>query len=266
LERKTSQTGIVYYASPLLEKAGVIHAFSTRIGGISTGPFDSLNLGNPAADVQDDKQHIHENYRRLQQAIADTTMPRCWVHQVHGPDVVFVRRHHEFTSGSRADALISDDSNRMLTIRTADCVPMLLASENGKCVAAVHAGWRGVIANIAAIAIRELTRLASTDPKKILAAIGPCISGDAFEVGAEVLAEFNRVFPDNAPIRSNHNGKGHVDLPAAVRMQLQNAGLCADKIDSTDRCTYRDAEEFFSHRRERGITGRMAALIAPRAS
>ena len=111
LQRKSSDTGVVYYISPVLSRAGVPHAFSTRIGGVSTGPFDSLNLGNPApTQLQDEKQRIQENYRRLEQAIGLRGKTRCWVHQVHGPDVVFVRRDHEFASGARADALDVGDA------------------------------------------------------------------------------------------------------------------------------------------------------------
>ena len=98
-----------------------------------------------------------------------------------------------------------------------------------------------------------------------VAAIGPCIGFDAFEVGPEVLTEFQSVFEERAPIRRMDDGKGRVDLREGVRMQLIGAGLSDEQIDTTDRCTSRDADEFFSHRRDRGVTGRMAALIAPRA-
>lgn len=265
LQRKSSDTGVVYYISPVLSRAGVPHAFSTRIGGVSTGPFDSLNLGNPApTQLQDEKQRIQENYRRLEQAIGLRGKTRCWVHQVHGPDVVFVRRDHEFASGARADALVGDDPDRTLSIRSADCVPILISTAEGEAVAAVHAGWRGVIANTVGCAVRELRRTSNSN--HLLAAVGPCIGFDAFEVGAEVLAEFNRVFPDETPIRPGANGKGFVDLRAAIRTQLIEAGLVETDIDMTDCCTVHNADEFFSHRRDNGITGRMAALIAPRSA
>jgi copper oxidase (laccase) domain-containing protein len=95
-------------------------------------------------------------------------------------------------------------------------------------------------------------------------AIGPCIGFDAFEVGLEVVAEFERVLGANAPVRRTDDGKGRVDLRAAVKMQLRGAGLRDEQIDMTDRCSSRDVDEFYSHRRDRGITGRMSALIAPR--
>jgi YfiH family protein len=265
LQRKSTANGLIYYFSPLLENAGVPHAFSTRIGGVSDAPFNTLNLGNPSPpELQDDKQHIQENYRRLQQAIGCEKKSRCWVHQVHRADVVLVRRDHEFTSGAAADALVSDDPDHMLAVRYADCVPILLASADGKFVAAVHAGWRGIIANAVGAAIRELRRISQSN--HLLAAIGPCIGFDAFEVSEEVLSEFKRVFPINPPIRDCENGKGRADLREAVARQLSQAGLQKSQIEVSDRCTFRDADEFFSHRRDHGITGRMAALIAPRIS
>jgi YfiH family protein len=255
---------MVYYTSPLLEGAGVPHAFSTRVGGVSIAPFDSLNLGNPSGvEKQDEWERIHENYRRLQIAIGFRGKQRCWVHQVHGGDVVLARRGQEFACGARADALVGDDPERLLAVRVADCVPILLATEEGRAVAAVHAGWRGVIAQVVQHALRELRRLHDAP---ILAAVGPCIGAEAFEVGVEVLQQFTNVFGSDAPVSGNSNGKGYVDLRRAVRIQLIAGGVAENRIDTTDRCTYRDADEFFSHRRDKGLTGRMAGLIAPAPS
>jgi copper oxidase (laccase) domain-containing protein len=100
----------------------------------------------------------------------------------------------------------------------------------------------------------------------VIAAVGPGIGFDAFEVGADVLDEFCSAFGAEAPARETGNGKGRVDLREAIRRQLRGAGVGEDSIDLTDRCTFRDAAEFFSHRREKGVTGRMAAVISPRGS
>jgi hypothetical protein len=262
IERRETD-GVVYYASPLLARAGVPHAFSTRLGGVSAAPFDSLNLGNPSdGDVRDDWDRIHENYRRLQHAIGCHGRERAWVHQVHGGEVAQARGANvAFRSGCRADAIVGDDPRRLLAVRVADCVPILVSSDDGCTVAAIHAGWRGVVAGVVTNTIARLG-----DARGLIAAIGPCIGFDAFEVGPEVLAAFDQTFGDDAPIARGAAGKGQVDLRAAVRLQLLRAGVAADRIDTTDRCTHRDAGEFFSHRRERGVTGRMAAVIAPRAT
>jgi YfiH family protein len=265
MERRVAPNGVVLHASPRLERGRVRHGFSTRIGGRSPAPFDSLNLGNPSGcDVQDDFPRIYENFELFQAACGLARLPRCWVHQVHGGDVVLVKRGEPFENGPRADALVSDDATRIVSVRVADCVPVLIASEDASVVAAVHAGWRGVIAGVVPNALQRLRSLAR-EQSIVVAAIGPAIGFDAFEVGPEVLAEFERAFGGNAPIRRRDDGKGHVDLRAAIRSQLLAAEVSVDHIDVSDRCTFRDADEFFSHRRDRGVTGRMAAIIAPSA-
>ncbi|MGB7160882.1 MAG: peptidoglycan editing factor PgeF [Tepidisphaeraceae bacterium] len=264
LDTRTSPSGVVYYGSRLLDAVGVPHAFSTRLGGVSPAPFDSLNLGNPSGcDTIDDGERIERNYALLQDAIGCGGMPRCRLHQVHGAVVHSVRAGELFESGMKGDAMTSDDPDRVIAVRVADCVPILVASRDGRFVAAVHAGWRGVVANVVAGTVKQLRDRSGSSPASLVAAIGPCIGFDAFEVGSEVVAEFERVFGSAAPIRRTDDGKGRIDLRAAVMLQILGAELLEDQIDTTDRCTWRDANEFYSHRRDRGITGRMATLIAP---
>jgi purine-nucleoside/S-methyl-5'-thioadenosine phosphorylase / adenosine deaminase len=268
LEKQTTSEGVVYYASAKLRAIGVRHAFSTRIGGVSPAPFDSLNLGNPnGCEIQDDYDRIWANYRRLTASIGCDTNPPLRVHQVHGGDVVTVKPDEQFDTNCKADALVSRDPRRVISIRIADCVPVLLATRDGKTVSAVHAGWRGIIAGVIPAAInRMLAEDPSAKSAEIIAAIGPCISGQAFEVGPEVLDTFTQTFGTAAPLTRLPTGKGTVDLRAAARIQLQAAGLPDSSIDTTDRCTVTHRDEFFSHRRDNGITGRMAALIAPNNS
>ena len=260
LLRETSDAGVAYYMSPLLRSAGVPHAFSTRIGGVSPPPFDSLNLGNPnGCPIQDDYERIWENYRLLHRAAGCAAGRPCRVHQIHGSRVVRVHAGEEMDTSVYADALVSDDPSRVLSVRVADCVPILLARRDGLAVAAVHAGWRGTVAGVVPAALADLAGMAPA--RDFIAAIGPCIGFDAFEVGLEVLDEFRRVFGPEAPCRGAPNGKGYVDLRSAIASQLIALGMPAEQIDLTDRCTIRDREEFFSHRRDQGVTGRMAAII-----
>jgi YfiH family protein len=268
LQKRGSHAGLVYYASEKLERLGVRHAFSTRIGGISPPPFDSLNLGNPSeSPVQDDYDRIWANYGKLTSSIGCGTEPPLRVHQVHGGEVATVQESEDFDTDCKADALVSRDCERAISIRTADCVPILLCSGDGRIVAAVHAGWRGIVAGVLAAAVERMLNIGEgTAAENLLAAIGPCIGKSAFEVGPEVLAEFEGVFGDAAPIERLPDGKGRADLRRAVRMQLLGSGLRAENVDSTDRCTVTHRDEFFSHRRDRGITGRMAAVIAAKPS
>lgn len=259
-----SASGVVYYSSGKLEAIGVRHAFSTRIGGISPAPFDSLNLGNPnGCEQQDDYERIWANYARLTSSIDCGTEPPLRVHQVHGSEVAAVEADREFDTGCKADALVSRDGRRAVSVRVADCVPVLVSSADGAVVAAVHAGWRGIVAGVIPAAIlRMLIEEPSVTADSIVAAIGPCIGREAFEVGPEVLQEFARLFGESGPMTRSESGKGHVDLRRAAKMQLVNCGVPEAAIDLTDRCTVTHRDEFFSHRRERGITGRMAAVIA----
>jgi hypothetical protein len=264
LQRRTAPAdGIVYYASPLLESVGVPHAFSTRLGGVSPAPFDSLNLGiSRDSQLKDARENILENYRRLAAAIGCDTRERCWVSQVHGADVREARPGSGFESGACADAIVCDDPRRVISVKYADCVPILLAAPNGRAVAAVHAGWRGVVAGVLPSTISRLSAVASCSPADLVAAVGPCIGFDAFEVGPEVLAAFEALFGPDAPLRRLDSGKGRVNLRESVRLQLVSAGLRADRIDQTDLCTVANPAEFYSHRRDGVSTGRMAALIA----
>jgi hypothetical protein len=222
-----------------------------------------MNLGNPSGvELQDDERNIDENYRRLQAVIGIERNERCSVHQVHGAQVVRVVEGGPHDRKQKADVLVTTDARRVLSVRVADCVPVLMASADGRVVAAVHAGWRGVITGAVPAALKEM----GVSPSQIMAGVGPSIGQNAFEVGPEVVAEFERVFgTDNGIVRRRDDGKGHVDLKGAIRQQLLQAGVQDGNIDVTDRCSYRDAEEFFSHRRDNGVTGRMAALIGVKA-
>lgn len=260
--------------SDILTRAGVPHGFTTRLGGISLTPFASLNFGNPGelppGVARDPKTNIAENFRRVLATIGADRRRVVQVHQVHGAGVLVAERGEAGgqTAGAidwgevKADAIVTDDPGCVLAVRVADCCPVLLASGDGAVVAAVHAGWRGVISGVAPAAIRAMRELGA---QNIIAAIGPCISADHFEVGPEVIAEFQRVFGAGTaavrPIRTD-SGKALVDLKGSLAQQLRECGV--GRVETLPHCTVRDAELFFSHRRESGVTGRMAAVIGAR--
>jgi YfiH family protein len=281
LERVVHLNGLVTYQSPLLQEIGVTHAFSTRVGGMSEGPFASLNLGAVGNESQRDTEaNIAGNYRLLMEALeCPPGTLRAWVSQVHGRMVELIEREPEneyaetleaevrdrFSGQLSADALVSSVPEVLLTIRVADCVPILLASRDGRFVAAVHAGWRGVVGNVTAKAVRTLHEAGGehATPGRLVAAIGPCISPTHFEVGEEVAAEFYQQGLETT-VQPRPGAKPHIDLQEAVRLQLERAGVTT--IDTHELCTYRDGTDFYSHRRDHGITGRMAAVIRPRST
>lgn len=265
LQRRESD-GVVWYESPLLARAGVPHAFSTRVGGISTGPFTSLNFGNPSdAPERDPPERIHENERRLFGQCGLGGREHCRVHQVHGPTVVRVQAGQAHDPHAQADAIVCDDPARVVSVRVADCVPVLLASADGQAVAAVHAGWRGVATGVAPAAVAGLRAL--SPQTHLLAAIGPSIGYDAFEVGPEVIDEMTRAFAPigalGAAARRGRADRWHLDLRALIAMQLLHAGV--REFDTTTLCTVSTPGEFFSHRRDRELSGRMVGAIGARA-
>ena len=263
MRRLVHESGVVADVSELLEEAGVRHGFATRRGGISQGAFASLNLGNPASCATPDaSETIEENYRRFTGTIGLSGHLRCAVHQVHGDRVARIDDPNQHNAAQQADALVSTHSRAALAIPVADCVPVLLADERGQVVAAAHAGWRGVIAGIVPKTISAMRELGAV---RMVAAIGPCIGFDAFEVGSEVVEAFRSAFGGSAPIRLRADGKGHVDLREAVRRQLIDSGIDTGRIDVSEGCTFTNAEDFFSHRRDNGLTGRHAAMIARRS-
>lgn len=271
LQKITNHSGVVTYRSPLLSAIGVPHGFSTRIGGVSPKPFDSLNFGNPQdCPTPDSQANIDENFARLQKALGLSRARRAWVKQVHSdrvevvefePDLAATREEfllNHFGGQRHADGLVTEEPDTMLTIRVADCVPVIFSDGQGKLVAAAHAGWRGVVSGVCLRTVRTMGELGAR-AADIRAAIGPCISAEHFEIGPEVAEAFVRAGLEAAIIE--HPGrKPHIDLVQALIIQLTEIGVT--QIDSTDRCTVRDAAEFYSHRRDKGLTGRMVAVIA----
>jgi len=261
----------VVLRSTLLDAAGFAHAFSTRLGGVSAAPFDSLNLQSVQANARiadgeprDQDDAIRENHARFALAAGLARDARgADVRQVHGCSVVAAA--DALRARPAADASTSVRGGGAILIRVADCVPILIACPKSGAVAAVHAGWRGVVAGIAPAAIAAL-HAAGADIRSCIAAVGPCIRAANFEIGPEVadaLAEADLAECVVAP--GVHGPKHHADLVAAVALQLARCGIARANIDADPPCTYADARRFHSYRRDGAASGRLAAIIAPRA-
>lgn len=248
--------------------AGVPHAFSTRLGGVSRGQFDSLNFGNPSelvGDARDPRENIARNIALTLDIMGTPSREVVQVHQVHGGDVHVVRAGqpaHHGRDDTKADAIVTDDPSRIAMVRIADCGPVLLACETGRVVAAVHAGWRGVLAGVVSNALGAMRDLGARD---IRAAIGPCIRVDAFEVGEDVAQQFADSFPRVSVVqRREHWPKPHVDVLAAIMAQLHEADVT--HVEVVGECSFARSDLYFSHRRDGSRSGRMAAFIGPRSS
>jgi YfiH family protein len=233
----------------------VRHGFSLRTGGVSTGERASLDLG-PAVDLPVDAR---ENRERLAREAGLDPNRLVTAHQVHGARVVRARDGDVV----EADCLWTDAAGSWVGIRTADCVPLLLADVLGTRVAAVHSGWRGAEARIAAAAVSALAA-EGTSPAQLRAAIGPCIGRCCYEVGEDLAERFGHAFGDSV-IDRNSARRPHLDLRQAVRLTLRAAGMAEEAIEDVPGCTACQPEAFFSHRRDRGRTGRHLAFVAPGA-
>ena len=256
--------------SPLLSKFGFGHGFSTRMGGVSPAPFDSLNLGMSTAlpeDAPDDlRQHeparIERNTGLFLDACGLSTRRPVRVRQVHGPRAVgadeALQAEIAFGLLEPADALISGDPNVAILVRCADCVPILIASPGTGRVAAIHAGWRGLVAGVIESALAALAPTAA-ERRSLIASIGPSIGVDSYEVGSEVAEQF--VLADLGHCIRSGASRPHLDCHRAAQALLLRAGVPAERTDGEPICTYRNGGLFFSARRDGAVSGRMAAAI-----
>jgi purine-nucleoside/S-methyl-5'-thioadenosine phosphorylase / adenosine deaminase len=232
--------------SPALARAGFAHGFATRRGGVSRGAFASLSF----ARGREPKEAVDENLGRLGRAVGFAPDALFEVSQVHGARVVREQR------GVEADAIVVGTG--AAGVRVADCVPVLVGHVESGAAAAVHAGWRGVVAGVVGAALAEL------GVGRKVAAVGPSIGPCCFEVGAEVALEIARAAQDPGVVARRVGTKAYVDLRRAVRAQLRAAGIADVEIEDVPGCTRCDAERFFSFRRDGDPSGRHLAVIVAR--
>jgi hypothetical protein len=230
------------------------HGFSTRAGGASPAPWGALNLGR---QVGDEPANVEENWRRLEVA---TGLGFACARQVHGARVIVAAA----PTGpvEEADAVVSLRPDVAACVSVADCVPVLLADPASGAVAAIHAGWRGTIARVAAAAVERLVAEVGAEPGRLLAVVGPSIGPCCYEVSEELAARFRAEI--DADVAGAAAGT-RLDLWRANVHVLADAGLSPERVEVLGRCTACDASRFFSHRRDAGRTGRQVAFVAARA-
>lgn len=221
---------------------------TTRLGGVSTGIYTSLNLGD---HVGDSPAAVARNRDILRENLPPSTQI-TWLNQVHGSDVVKAQAG----STPSADAQWTDQVGQVCAVLTADCLPILLACREGRCVAIIHAGWRSLAGGI----VKNTVDTLPTSSTQLVAWLGPCISARYFEVGPEVRRAFLSLLGDVAGT-SFTPGVGDrywADLTALARLALHACGVVC--IDGGDHCTFNNANRFYSYRRD-GQTGRMASVV-----
>ncbi len=282
----------------------LVHAFSTRAGGVSPPPCAGLNLGFTASDQ---RQRVEQNRRRFVAALGGGDFTAASARQIHSSHSFVVTGNNTGsldyrppgveaapsppTEAPAGDGLITAEAGVLLTIRIADCLPVLLVDPRQRVVAAVHAGWRGAQARVIEKAVGDMRRAFGSDPEKLMAALGPSIRACCYEVGEDVAEAFHASFRDadqffqTLPRRPEAAADRHsilflsayppghapehipatrLDLIAVARHQLASAGVDPTRVFVADYCTACRTDLFFSHRREGSATGRQAAAIGIR--
>ena len=251
----------LYQAKTMAWLPRIVQGFTTRRGGVSVAPYDTLNLGGHVGDLP---AKVAANRARVWSDLGFEAGQVALAEQVHGDGVAVVKAGTGPTPVPGADALVTDVPDLLLMLFFADCVPVYLVDPARKVIGLAHAGWRGAEANIAAKTVRTLSEEFGSLPSSCVAAIGPCIGGDSYEIGFEVADRF-RTLPGSRAAnvvmpRNEMMGTYTLNLRAVVFLQLLSAGLKAESIAVCDEDTLRNRRDFFSYRRD-GVTGRMAAFL-----
>ena len=230
---------------------------STRLGGVSRDSEEQFNLRslNLAMHVQDQAEDVLQNRQRVSEAVKFPSEP-VWLQQVHGVELITLS-DQTYNSPPMADGIISQTPGRVLSIMTADCLPIMICNTQGTEIAALHAGWRSLAGGIIERTIDQMT----SSPSDLIAWGGPCIGPDAFEIGGEVREQLGG--PDSAYTESKNKDKYYANLYELAGQRLAN--LSVFQYTHANACTFKQADRFFSHRRSMQLTakdcGRMATFI-----
>lgn len=255
-----------HYKSRLFDSHGIKHAFFTRNGGVSEGAFSSLNFAIGMGKVADSEENVIKNHSIAAKLFGLSESDICRSYQTHTSNVVLADNTDrgrgiilpQYENG--VDGMVTTERNLLLSIRTADCVPILLCDTEKRVCAAVHSGWRGTVGGIAENAV-ELMVKQGASREKIIAAIGPCINNCCYEVGQELYDSFASAGFDCGILFEKMGSKYMLDLNTANKLVLNRAGIADSSISIARICTKCNSDHFFSHRRDGVIRGTMSAMI-----
>ncbi len=259
--RLHTHNDLAYYA---FDSIAVKHAFFTRRGGASTGIWSSLNLSRSTGDTQ---KAVAENRKRMMAAMNTSRWLTSWL--VHGNHVRVVGPDDLGHDDVHADGMVTRARGMALTLRFADCVPVVFHDRRRDVIGIAHAGWKGIVNGVLAATVRTMQSAFECDPADIVAGVGPCIGPAKFEVGSDVAAEIQgavkeKVVAESAgsaerSALSAFSAKPRIDLWKAAQSQLHHAGV--GEIETARMCTASNTRDWFSHREEKGQTGRFGVLI-----
>lgn len=260
--------GVTYLTYPALEKlSGFVHAFSTRLGGVSEGIYSSMNLSFTRGD---DENSVMENYRRLAEAVGFSVENIVTSDQTHTANVRVITEADRGNGITKprpytdVDGMITNVPGLVLATFYADCVPLYFIDPVRKAIGLSHSGWRGTAAHIGAVTVRRMQKEYESLPEDIYGAIGPSICQECYEVSEDVILEFQKTFPEgfwkNLFYRKE-NGKYQLNLWEANRQIMLEAGLTEEHISLPGLCTCCNPEFLFSHRASRGKRGNLGAFL-----
>lgn len=250
--------GLRYYQFDIFSN-NIINAVFTRAGGVSPAPWDSLNL---SISVGDDESRVKANRIRAFEALDRNPASLHDAYLVHGVDIIFADAPRPVDAPiQKADLLFTDNPAVSLFMRYADCVPLLFHDPKQNVIGLAHAGWMGTVKGVAEIAIQAMVEKYKSKPEDIIAGIGPSISVDHYEIGEDVATQFREKYgSDSEKILQTREGKLYLDLWTANALQLKKQGV--EQIQISGLCTACHLEDWFSHRAEKGKTGRFGVLMA----
>ena len=235
------------------------HFISGREGGVSTGDLGELNL---SFKVGDSEENVKANRARIAGTLGIVPEKLVFPAQTHSSNVVEVTENNYSNFFNYTDALITNVPGICVAVMSADCVPVLIYDPASRSVAAIHAGWRGTVADIAPKAIEMMKERYNARPSEMIVGIGPSICGDVYEVGGEVAQEFGKAFKNTEGIvKPKDNGKFLIDLWEANKQMLTGSGVNEKNIELSGECTYTNPGKYFSARRSGNKAGRFGAGI-----
>jgi polyphenol oxidase len=256
--KRLQDNGLPYLRFASFPEDGVQqHAVFTRHGGISPAPYHTLNLSVSVADTRD---NVYANRSRAYGLYGRDTDSVVHAYLVHGADVAQVTRAEDGTWYPKVDGLITDQPSCALTMNYADCAPIFLYDPARRAIGLGHAGWQGAIKDLPGALVRAMHEAFGSQPAELLAAVGPSIGACCYEVGEPVVGQVRASFADPESLLHNNGGpRPHFDLAAANRQRLFDAGV--GQIEMSGLCTACRTDLFFSHRAEKGLTGRFGVML-----
>lgn len=261
--------GVPFLSFSTLDETGlVINGFSTRIGGVSTGEFSTMNFITVRGDL---KEAVNENYNRMAKALGVDKNRMVASYQTHTTNIRVVTKEDEGKGIVRErdykdiDGLITNVPGLTLVTFYADCVPLYFVDPVKKAIGLSHSGWKGTVNKMAVKTVDSMIQTFGSNPADIIACIGPCICKDCYEVSQDVAAEFQNIFhtqPGKEFLEEKKDGKYQLDLWRVNELLMLEAGITKDHITITNICTCCNYETLFSHRASQGKRGNLAAFLS----